>query len=606
MEIKGSKQLYHKLFFIYTAILVCVISALVIFFINSTRKRFLEQSLRYTEMMSESALSYLEDSSDIAEYIHEDLYNSGMELKDVLHDMTDEPDQYQKYRLDTYIENKLNGYKGIEEFFQDAFQAYGSLSQITLFSYERDEITEYTRDGKSYRRDGDGEFKERLENGELVQEGCFAYLKEIRDPSTMQGKGCMLLGFRSKKFESIWQYYSRAELMVYHDSQTVVYTSSKEHEISDIMEAENKGELEILLGAYVEQAQHGQYHTISYIEKGRASAVPFSIVVMLVLVGIAVMALGELFVRYYLQKLANRLNRILDGMTKVMDGDLAVRIPIDSLLDEERLPAGHAFRCALGYKKEDELDVIARYFNEMCAKLDEHIKKQYLAEIEQKNAEMDALQSQINPHFLYNTLEAVRMKAICNGDREVGKMLYSLAVTFRAQIKEADIITLAQELHYCKKYMELFEFRYQNQFQANVECPEEYLKVPIIKFVLQPVIENYFIHGIRLKETDNFVRIIVEKEAERRYGEGAGHKEADMCEEGYRIIVEDNGKGMTKEAIEAKNRELEHDTMEKHSSIGIANVNRRLKAVYGKECGIHLETGSQGGLRVILRFMGGN
>ena len=71
---------------------------------------------------------------------------------------------------------------------------------------------------------------------------------------------------------------------------------------------------------------------------------------MLVLVGIAVMALGELFVRYYLQKLANRLNRILDGMTKVMDGDLAVRIPIDSLLDEERLPAGHAFRCALGYK----------------------------------------------------------------------------------------------------------------------------------------------------------------------------------------------------------------------------------------------------------------
>mgnify|MGYP006865368669 FL=1 len=272
MEIKGSKQLYHKLFFIYTAILVCVISALVIFFINSTRKRFLEQSLRYTEMMSESALSYLEDSSDIAEYIHEDLYNSGMELKDVLHYMTDEPDQYQKYRLDTYIENKLNGYKGIEEFFQDAFQAYGSLSQITLFSYERDEITEYTRDGKSYRRDGDGEFKERLENGELVQEGCFAYLKEIRDPSTMQGKGCMLLGFRSKKFESIWQYYSRAELMVYHDSQTVVYTSSKEHEISDIMEAENKGELEILLGAYVEQAQHGQYHTISYIEKGRASA----------------------------------------------------------------------------------------------------------------------------------------------------------------------------------------------------------------------------------------------------------------------------------------------------------------------------------------------
>ena len=117
-----------------------------------------------------------------------------------------------------------------------------------------------------------------------------------------------------------------------------------------------------------------------------------------------------------------------------------------------------------------------------------------------------------------------------------------------------------------------------------MECPEEYLRTPIIKFVLQPVIENYFIHGIRLKEQDNFIRIIVEKE------------------EGYRIIVEDNGKGMTKEAIAAKNQELEHDTMEKHSSIGIANVNRRLKAVYGKECGIRLETRDGRGLRVILRF----
>jgi two-component system sensor histidine kinase YesM len=564
MEIKGSKQLYHKLFFIYTAILVCAISALVIFFLNSTKNRFLEQSLSYTEMMSESAVSYLEDTSDIAEYIHEDLYNSGMELSDALHYMTDEPDVYLQHRLDTYIANKTREYKGIEHFFQDAFQAYGGLNRITLFSYGRDEITEYTRDGKSYRRAGDAEFKKCLETGCLVEEDSFAYLKEIRDPSTMQVKGCMILRFKSKKFESIRQYYSRAELIVYHEAGTAVYDSSQENEISVIVEAEGQGTLEDLLGAYVEQAQRGEYHIVSYLEKKRAAAIPLSIVVMFVVVGIAVMALGQLFVRYHLQQLAKRLNRILDGMTKVMDGDLDIRIPTD--------------------KNGDELDVIAQYFNEMCVRLDGHIKKQYLAEIEQKNAEMDALQSQINPHFLYNTLEAVRMKAICNGDREVGKMLYSLAVTFRAQIKEADIITLAQELHYCKKYMELFEFRYQNQFQASVECPEEYLKTPIIKFVLQPVIENYFIHGIRLKERDNFVRITVEKD------------------DGYRIIVEDNGRGMPEEAIAKKNRELEHDTMEKHSSIGIANVNRRLKAVYGKEYGIRLEAREGGGLRVILRF----
>lgn len=563
---KGSKQLYNKLLFMDTAILVCAISALVIYFFSSTKNRFLEQNLNYTEMMNETAASYIEEASEIAEYIHEDLYKSNMELKDVLHYMTDEPPDYQQYRLDTYIENKTGEYKGIEKFFLDAFQAYGSLNHITLYSYERDEVTEYTRDGKSYRRGAGPGFQAKLEQGDLAGEDSFSYLKEIREPETMQVKGCMILGFRSKKFEDIRQYYSRAELTVYNDAGTVVYDSTGRQDVSDMMHAQERGTLEQALEAYVEQSHNGQYHTVSYLEKKHAAHVPASIVVMILAFGVAVTFLGEMFVRYHLRQLAKRLNRILDGMGRVMDGDLDVRIPADN--------------------NGDELDVIARCFNEMCVKLDEHIKKQYLAEIEQKNAEMAALQSQINPHFLYNTLEVIRMKALCSGDREVGKMLYSLAVTFRAQIKEADIITLAQELHYSKKYMELFEFRYQNQFQAAVECPEEYLQVPIIKFVLQPVIENYFIHGMRMKAPDNFIRIAVEKQSGGRFG----------------ILVEDNGKGMTAQELREKNQELEHDTMKKHSSIGIANVNRRLKAVYGKQYGIRLEARPGGGLRVILRF----
>lgn len=564
MDRRGSKRLYSKLLCIYTAILVCAISALVIYFYTSTKNRFLEQNLDYTEMMSESAQSYLEDTSDIAEYIHEDLYKSGMELKDVLHYMSDEPQDYLRYRLNVYSENKNVEYKGIDKFLLDAFQAYSSLNHILLYSYERGELTEYTRDGKSYRRSANAAFKKRFEKNNLAGEEYFSYLKEIRNPQTMQVKGCMILGFRSSRFESIWQYYSRAQLMVYNDEGTVVFDSAREYPAKDIIEAGRKEVLEKRLDAYVIQTQNGQYHTVSYLKRHDASKVPVSAVVMIVSAGIAAAVLGGLSVRYHLQQLEKRLNRILDGMDVVMDGNLDVRIPLD--------------------KNGDELDVISGCFNQMCMNLDEHIKKRYLAEIEQKNAEMEALQSQINPHFLYNTLEAIRMKAICNGDREVGKMLYSLAVTFRAQIKEADVITLAQELHYCKKYMELFEFRYQNQFRSLIECPEEYLNVPVIKFVLQPVVENYFIHGIRKKEQDNYIKIKVEKQD---------------C---YQIIVEDNGNGMQETKIAAKNRELEHDSMQKQASIGIANVNRRLKAVYGRAYGIRMETGPQGGLRVILRF----
>ena len=204
---------------------------------------------------------------------------------------------------------------------------------------------------------------------------------------------------------------------------------------------------------------------------------------------------------------------------------------------------------------------------------------------ERRKSEMDALQSQINPHFLYNTLEAIRMKAICNGDSEVGKMLYSMAVTFRSQLKEADIITLAQELHYCKKYLELFEYRYPSQFKSSVDCPFEYMQIPIIKFVLQPIIENYFIHGIRMRDKDNFICIRVEKTTDD-----------------YEIIIEDNGRGMSEKDIREKNRQLTENVMEKNKSIGISNVNRRVKAVYGNTYGVSLEQVETGGLRVILRF----
>lgn len=167
-------------------------------------------------------------------------------------------------------------------------------------------------------------------------------------------------------------------------------------------------------------------------------------------------------------------------------------------------------------------------------------------------------------------------------------MLYSMAVTFRSQLKEADVITMAQELHYCKKYLELFEYRYPKQFQSSVDCPLEYMNVPIIKFVLQPIIENYFIHGIRMRDQDNYIRIMVRK---------AG--------DDFEIVVEDNGRGMTDEEIREKNRQLAENKTDQRKSIGIANVNRRVKAVYGNQYGLRMEAAKTGGLRVILRFQPG-
>lgn len=316
---------------------------------------------------------------------------------------------------------------------------------------------------------------------------------------------------------------------------------------------------------YQEKSMTDQYTVYSFQSKDEAERIEIRSFLTIAGAGVVAVILGILCIGYYVRRLTTRVGSILNAMNEVTTGDLQVRLPVNN--------------------SKDELDMIACNFNDMREKLELYIQKSYLAEIEQKNAQMQALQSQINPHFLYNTLEAIRMKAICNGDREVGKMLYSMVGLFRSQLKEADVITLGQELDYCKQYLELFMYRYPGIFQYHVECCPELLSLPIIKFVLQPIAENYFIHGIDRERQDNEVWVRAEKQGENLF-----------------LYVEDNGYGMEEQEIEKKNRELRENLPDRgeKKSIGITNVNRRIKAVYGDACGISIESGNPKGLRVTI------
>lgn len=258
------------------------------------------------------------------------------------------------------------------------------------------------------------------------------------------------------------------------------------------------------------------------------------------------------------------MNKVIVAMDEVKDGNFDISIDVG--------------------EENDELSYIAFNFNEMCKRLKEHIEKSYLAEINQKNAEMKALQSQINPHFLYNTLEVIRMKAICSGNKEVGKMLYNLATLFRSQLKEKDIITIKSEVDYCKKYLELFKFRYKEKFNYEIYCDEYLLGNKVIKFILQPLVENYLIHGIRLEDDDNMIVISIVSE-----------------DEDILIHIEDNGKGIDVEKIDEINEKLSE---KKHNtrSIGILNVNERIKTLYGEKYGVLITKDINLGTKILVKI----
>lgn len=587
MEKKRPKQLYLKMFRTYTVMVLGIVAALVLYFISATRSRLLENSREELERISGEALDYAEGVRQIADYLHRDLYRSPSELEDLLQYFRLEPEAYQQYSLGRYISSEELVYKGTFYFMNEAFEAYPQLEKIELVSYETQQLTECRPEKIVYPgQDGKARLSQ-IRNQEYCEIGKLVYVKEVREMNTMEPAGCMVFTFEAEKaLEKIRLSGRLAELAVIFGEDRVIFQAPEEAGYALRLRDRHY---------FVCSESAGEYQIYAFLDERQAAHLPWTTFLTILAAGAAAAMIGVFFVDYYAKRFAGRVEAILEAMNQVTTGDFQVRLETG--------------------KKEDELDMIADNFNGMCEKLELYIEKSYLEEIERKNAQMQALQSQINPHFLYNTLEAIRMKAICNGDREVGKMLYSMVVLFRSQLKEADVITLGQELDYCKQYLELFEYRYQGCFRSEVECPAELLSLPIIKFVLQPVMENYFIHGIERERQDNLVQIRGEKKGDTLF-----------------LYVKDNGRGMDPEKLAQMNRELRENTkaerritqktqnsremqdkpevqdsrktqeqaQKRNESIGIHNVNRRLKAVYGEKYGIYLEAVQPKGLMVVL------
>ena len=557
MERKKPRQLYLKLFWTYTVIVLCIVLALTIYFISVSRKHMLEANIEEMERMNQACITYIDETEGIADYIYKDLYRSKSKLEDLMQYLKLEPDAYEEYYLNRYAATSDLVYEGIINFLTEAFDAYPELEQVELISYENFQMTQCLPDQIFYPgRDGKTRLA-KLQSSSYKQEGKLIYVKEIRSTDTMENVGCMIFTFKGE--EEFAKIQEDSDII-----QTVICSEYDQPVFQDVC-VENWGTLLNQEKYYQEKSMTDQYTVYSFQSKDEAERIEIRSFLTIAGAGVVAVILGILCIGYYVRRLTTRVGSILNAMNEVTTGDLQVRLPVNN--------------------SKDELDMIACNFNDMCEKLELYIQKSYLAEIEQKNAQMQALQSQINPHFLYNTLEAIRMKAICNGDREVGKMLYSMVGLFRSQLKEADVITLGQELDYCKQYLELFMYRYPGIFQYHVECCPELLSLPIIKFVLQPIAENYFIHGIDRERQGNEVWVRAEKQGENLF-----------------LYVEDNGYGMEEQEIEKKNRELRENLPDRgeKKSIGITNVNRRIKAVYGDAYGISIESGNPKGLRVTI------
>lgn len=559
---RNTRKVYKKLIITNMSVLIGIVLLLEGYFIVSIHKEMRKKDSEYSEIMCQNGIDYIEEIASKASIIQFSLYQNKTQLQDIIWFLNLDTEEYFNKKFDYYIQDKNLEFIGTDTYIEDALNLSSNITSISLISYQHGAKYTYLPEG-TMRHSKINITQNGLENSVFVAGGSIVFEKEIRDPNTFNSIGSLQIAFSTKGFKRLENRYGNTKIFVYHDNGDIIYESEQSRLTSDIANNSDDRQIEKKCGIFIQKKQKKDINVITYINKNETSRISIFVYLMLAFVGVILFLIGTYLINLRLRKLTSRLEKILSGMEQAMNGDLSIRLEVG---------------------QEDELDIIAENFNDMCKNLDSYIQKSYIAEIEQKNAQMSALQSQINPHFLYNTLEAIRMKAISNGDKEVGKMLYGLAVVFRSQIKDSNIINLAKEIYYCKKYLEIFEFRYQDNFRYELDCPDEYALIPVIKFIIQPIIENYFAHGIRLEANDNCLILQVSEE------------EGDLI-----IQIKDNGRGMTKEQIDNKLKELDEKSTPE-GSMGVLNVHRRMVAAYGNDYGVFLEQNLPHGLCVTLKL----
>ena len=226
--------------------------------------------------------------------------------------------------------------------------------------------------------------------------------------------------------------------------------------------------------------------------------------------------------------------------------------------------------------------------------VDAFLEKDYLAVQlaervqREKVLELMALHAQLNPHFLFNTMETIKWKAVAltGGENAASDMLENLAQILRYALESGeDGVTLRQEIEICGCYMAIQRVRYRERFDYEVEVPEILMDERVMKLVFQPLLENCIYHGVRGKQTPTVIRL-------------RARRDDDVLS----LTVEDDGLGMSAETLEEVRRRLRTGYTRSEEHIGLYNTNKRLQLIYGEAYGIRIDSRQGKGTRVEIQI----
>lgn len=284
----------------------------------------------------------------------------------------------------------------------------------------------------------------------------------------------------------------------------------------------------------------------------------------LLIIGTACVVLAILFSTFLAYRITEPLRSLTKLMRKVERGDLLVTFPV---------------------KQWDEVGHLGHTFNMMVSRLSELGYLLYETEIREKDAQITALQSKINPHFLYNTLGSISMYAEIKGNREVVTMTNTLSRLLRYSLNgRKERVSLQDELNHVKGYMTIQQMRYEDRISFQLEVEDELMDCEVIPLIIQPIVENALNHGI-----------------DRGIGYGAIDLICRRDDNKLVVTVSDDGTGILEEELSRLQWKLNHSKDIGGSfGNGLLNVHRRIVLHYGEAYGLSLQNIEPSGLKVTI------
>ncbi|WP_161410662.1 cache domain-containing sensor histidine kinase [Paenibacillus silvestris] len=294
-----------------------------------------------------------------------------------------------------------------------------------------------------------------------------------------------------------------------------------------------------------------------------------NVFLVILVVSVTILAISAYLMAVFLMR---KIKQILAGIRRIQKGDFDIQIPVHG---------------------EDEIDIVGHNINVMAYKINELIERVYKTEIAQREAELYALQAQINPHFLFNALETMRMMAEFNDQEELSEAITALGSIMRYSITHSQKkqTFVWKELEHLNDYLKVQNLMHNGRIQLQTDFSDRINRLPIPSFIFQPIVENAIKHGFHNRKGNLIISISI-KEYEGVY----------LCR------IADNGTGMDKERLAFVQRILKEDVDEvgtlrpsEGGGVGLLNILQRIRFNYGKHYGLEIESGLSGTV-VSIRF----